>query len=428
MPFSGTWQDKDWWGDKQMLFVKDAKTGRPYDTKWGGTCLDMTNPDAVRYMQTVTSRICHEWGFGYVKYDGMWTGMGCKLVERDSFTPDDYNEQKFADAKETGVGAYRRGVVALREAAGRDTFILACNLKQNIRAMGATYGLVDACRIGGDNGPIDIFPSRYMAGVENGTPRYFLNGRVWYNDPDPVYVRDTVSLDRAHLFATWTSIAGMLFNFSDWLPSLSAERVNVLKRTMAPHGVKTVRPIDFFERTLANAWVLEKGETRVFGLYNWSSNETLSIDYSAEYAGLDPTKTYACFDFWRDEFMPQFKGNLRAEVAPLSCRVISCVPIVDHPVLVSTSRHVSSPAFDVENVMWENCSLRGESKVVAGDRYELRLFVNDGWKMQEWSIDQDWSRQDDLKGNFLRLGFCPGKTCVVRWQIAFSQGFLGRHP
>ena len=88
------------------------------------------------------------------------------------------------------------------------------------------------------------------------------------------------------LFATWTSIGGMLYNFSDWLPDLSEDRIDVLKRTMAPHGVKTVRPIDFFERTLANAWVLEKGETRIFGLYNWATNETLRIDYPAAYAGL----------------------------------------------------------------------------------------------------------------------------------------------
>ena len=180
---------------------------------------------------------------------------------------------------------------ALREAAGEDTFILACNLAQNVRAMGATYGLVDGCRIGGDNGPIDIFPTRYMIGIKNGTPRYFLNGRVWYSDPDPVYVRDAVPLGRARMFATWTSLGGMLYNFSDWLPDLSAERVDILKRTMAPHGVKAVRPVDFFERTLANVWVLEKGDVRVLGLYNWSTNDTLKIDYPAAYCGLDPEKT-----------------------------------------------------------------------------------------------------------------------------------------
>ena len=433
MPFAGTHQDRNWWSDKQGLFVKEAKTGKPYETIWGGTCLDMTNPDAVLYMQDVTRRICREWGYGYIKYDGMWTAMGCKLVGSDAYAPDDYNAQVFADSKETGVGAYRRGVKALREAAGKETFILACNLRQNIRAMGATYGLADACRIGGDNGPIDIFPDRYMIGVQNGTPRYFLNGRVWYSDPDPVYVRDAVSLDRARLFATWTSIGGMLYNFSDWLPDLSEDRIDVLKRTMAPHGVKTVRPIDFFERTLANAWVLEKGETRIFGLYNWATNETLRIDYPAAYAGLDPEKTYVGFDFWRNEFVPPFKGRLQAGVSPSSCRVISCVPVFDHPVLVSTSRHVASPAFEVENVEWEDNEswwrslvwgrsvLRGESKVVAGDRYELRLYVPSGWKVWGWSPHPEYSFKEEHEGPYVRLGFCPQKTDTIRWHVAFEK-------
>ena len=433
MPFSGTQKDKVWWGDKQGLFVKDSKTGKPYETVWGGTCLDMTNPDAVRYMQDVTRRICREWGYGYIKYDGMWTGMGCKLLGKDFYVPDDYNEQTFADPQETGVGAYRRGMKALREAAGDETFILACNLRQNIRAMGATYGLVDACRIGGDNGPIDMFPGRYMIGVTNATPRYFLSGRVWYSDPDPVYVRDAVSLDRARLFATWTSIGGMLYNFSDWLPDLSASRVEVLKRTMAPHNVKTVRPVDFFERTLANTWVLEKGDVRIFGLYNWNERETLKVDYPAAYAGLDPETEYVGFDFWRNEFVKPFKGALKAELPPSSCRAIACVPVTDHPVLVSTSRHVASPVFDVENVEWEDNEswwrwliwgksvLRGESKVVAGDRYELRLYVPAGWRVWGWSPDPERTQVVSAKGPFVRLAFVPEKTGVIRWHVAFEK-------
>ena len=417
MPFAGTQQDKEWWGDKLDLFVKNAKTGLPYETSWGGTCLDMTNPRAVAYMQDVTRRICREWGYGYIKYDGMWMAMGSKLLGKDAYVLDDYNEQMLFDRSETGVGAYRRGVKAMREAAGEDVFILACNLKQNIRTMGPSYGLIDACRIGGDNGPIDIYPKRYMIGIQNGTPRYFLNARVWYSDPDPVYVRDAVSLGRARLFATWTALGGMLYNFSDWLPDLSAERVDILKRTMAPHGVKTVRPVDFFERTLANAWVMEKGDARVFGLYNWSTNETLKVDYDAAYAGLDPDREYVGFDFWGDVFVQPFKGALRAEVAPCSCRVVACVPVANRPVVVSTSRHVASPVFDVSGVAWDGESLRGDSKVVVGDRYELRLYAPEGFKANRCVVDGLQKASVVQDGRFVRVAFMPVKTGTVCWRI-----------
>ena len=417
MPFSGAQQDAAWWGDKQELFVKDGKTGRPYETSWGGTCLDMTNPDAVRYMQDVTRRICREWGYGYVKYDGMWTAMGCKLASRPHYVKDDYGEQSFHDPAATGVQAYRRGVKALREAAGEDTFVLACNLAQNVRAMGASYGLVDAMRIGGDNGPIDIFPDRYMIGVRNGTPRYFLNGRVWYNDPDPVYVRDSVPLERARLFATWTSLGGMLYNFSDWLPDLSAERVDVLKRTMAPHGVKTVRPVDFFERTLASAWVLEKGDMRVFGLYNGSTNETLDVDYPAAYAGLAPENADVGFDFWRNEFVPPFKGRLAANVPPCSCRVIACAPVASHPVLVSTSRHVASPAMDVSDIRWNARSgtLDGVSKRVPGEPYELRVYAPDGWVCLSAGSGRVVQKGGEIRVVFAADDFTSG------WALAFGK-------
>ena len=376
MPFAGTQQDKEWWGDKQALFVKNAKTGLPYETSWGGTCLDMTNPEAVAYMQDVTRRICREWGYGYIKYDGMWMAMGSKLLGKDAYVPDDYNEQMLYDRAETGVGAYRRGVKALREAAGDDVFILACNLKQNIRTMGPSYGLVDACRIGGDNGPIDIFPTRYMIGIRNGTPRYFLNGRVWYNDPDPVYVRDAVPLSRARLFATWTSLGGMLYNFSDWLPDLSAGRVEVLKRTMAPHRKpRQVRPVDYFERLVNNVWKLTDGDRSVFGLYNWNTNDVLRIDYGAAYCDLDPEKTYVGFDFWANKPVPQFKGRFAFDVPPDSCRAIAVREVLDRPFVLSTSRHVASPVFDVVEEKWDAATrtLSGRSRVVPGESYELRI-------------------------------------------------------
>ncbi len=424
MPFSGTQKDTSWWGDKMGLFVKNPRTGKPYETVWGGTCLDMTNPDAVRYMQDVTRRICREWGYGYIKYDGMWTAMGCRLSSAAKLDSDEYNRQTFLDSSETGVGAYRRGVKAMREAAGKDTYILACNLAQNVRAMGATYGLVDGCRIGGDNGPIDKFPDRYMKGIANGTPRYFFSGRVWHNDPDPVYVRDAVSLGRARMFATWTSIGGMLYNFSDWLPDLSDERVDILKRTMAPHGVKTVRPVDFFEHTLANAWVLEKGDVRVFGLYNWSTNETLRIDWPAAYCGLEPEKRYVGFDFWANEPVAPFCGRFKFDVPPDSCRVIAVHELLDRPFLVSTSRHVASPAFDVADVEWAASGLEGESKAVAGDRYELRFYVPAGWKAMSGSVKSgsEWQAAElEAKGRSSRISFTPEKTGTVRWRVVFKK-------
>ena len=40
-------------------------------------------------------------------------------------------------------------------------------------------------------------------GAWHGSTLYFLNGRVWHNDPDPVYVRESNSLNKAQLMCSW---------------------------------------------------------------------------------------------------------------------------------------------------------------------------------------------------------------------------------
>ena len=47
--------------------------------------------------------------------------------------------------------------------------------------------------------------------------------------------------------------------------------------------------------------------------------ETLAL-YIA--CGLDPEKTYVGFDYWADEFVPEFKGRFRFDVPSDSCRAI----------------------------------------------------------------------------------------------------------
>ena len=51
----------------------------------------------------------------------------------------------------THVEAYRTGMKIVRETAGKDVFILGCNLAQNMRILGPSIGFVDAMRIGPDN-------------------------------------------------------------------------------------------------------------------------------------------------------------------------------------------------------------------------------------------------------------------------------------
>ena len=397
MPFSCDTKDP-WWQDKLDLCVKSAvtspaddgfgkyrlaqKEGEPFVTPFGAGALDMSNPRAIDYVKAMASRVTKEWGFRMIKFDGMYSGAAIGLGYGHAYAEEPLDRVVFADPGMSNMQAFRRGVKAMREGCAEGTRLLACNVKQNARGIVASYGLVDLLRIGSDNGPLDDFPDRYMAGPIDGSPRYFLNGRVWYNDPDPVYVRDAVPVGRARLMAAWTSLGGLLYNFSDWLPWLSEGRVEILRRTMAPHRhPKCVRPVDYFANGINNVWTLTVGDCAVYGLYNWDTNAVLKIDYEAAYADLDANATYVGFDFWNDRFIPSFKGRFAFDVPADDCRVIA-VRAFDgtKPVVVSTSRHVASPIFDVVGESWDAQAktLSGVSERVTGEAYELRIHVPDG--------------------------------------------------
>ena len=380
IPFGGDAKDTSWNGCESM-YVKSAVTiakdgkgnawrepvplarrkGEPVKTIWGGECLDMTSPDARARLAETVRRMTYDWGFRYLKCDGVFTGMGADLYGGYAWTDVNLANAVFSDPKASNITAFRTGLKTIRSAAAPGTFVLGCNLG-TIRAMVPSFGLVDAMRIGNDNGPIDRFPERYLEGPRAGSMRYFLNGRVWWNDPDSTYVRASTPLGRARSMASWTALTDSLFEIGDWIGDLPEERLEILRRTLAHHGVMSVRPIDCFENALPNGWILDGGKKKVIGVFNWNTNATLHVDYQFAYAGLNPKKTYAGWDFWRDEPFGPISGTFAIDVPADDCRIVQLAEVEgDAPVLVSSSRHVASPIFDLRHP--EQVDIPGEKVI-----------------------------------------------------------------
>ncbi|MDO5555062.1 MAG: hypothetical protein Q4G68_15010 [Planctomycetia bacterium] len=382
IPFAGTSIDP-WFADKMDLFVRskidypaagekntrrfsstNQKAGAPYETFWGGTSLDMTNPKARDYLTDIVRRMKDEWGINYFKVDGLWTGMACEqLYVNNEYFPDDLGQQSFYDPTATNVEAYRLGMATLRDAAGRDLFILGCNVSQNMRVMGASMGSVDAMRIGPDNG------ARWgvmTLGPWHGSNRYFLNGRVWWNDPDPVYVRDAVPLNQAQALASWVALTGQLLTVSDWLPDLSPERKELIRKVIPNHQKTNVRPVDLFDSDMPAIWHLSDEATgaarNIVGLFNWASEGHKTFTLTPDYLGLisdrdagntdSVIKQYVAFDFWRNELLPPFE-TLQMTVPAASCAILSVRERVDHPILLGTSRHIAGGITDVREESWD---------------------------------------------------------------------------
>ncbi len=428
MPFAGTATDP-FFADHQDWFARDAQ-GQPFETTWGGTCLDMTQEGARQHLRTVVRQLAHQWGYRFFKMDGLWTGTATRLMYvNDGYQDDHMGEAHLSDPTKTQIQAYRDGLKLVRQEAGPNVFLLGCCVSQNMRSLGGSFGLVDAMRVGPDTGAGHI-------GAPHGSRNYFLHGRVWYNDPDCVSVRASTPLHQAQLNASWTAVSGQLFYCSDWLPTLPAERLNILRRCMPAHGLQA-RPVDLFENDPPRIWTLSDKRLLmrdVVALYNWDQQQRVSIECSTQQLGLPPAHRYVAFDFWADRFVPPLSDTLRAELPAASCRILSVRPESDVPQLISTSRHVTQGVVDVLAEAWDApaATLRGASRVVAGDEYELRIVVPTGdrsWLAQEiqvaeGDIEAGVTTQWQQDGPKLRARLKSPVSRDVQWQIRFREATI----
>ena len=439
MPFARNHQDPEYKDRKDWFMCR--QDGLPYETAWGGTSLDITLPAVQEHLSDLAKTI-HGWGYNYFKMDGLWTGSCTEQI----YVNDGYKEDHIGfhkpphDPSVTNIEAMRLGLKILRKAAGPEVFFSGCNLSQNMRSLAGSIGLVDSMRVGPDNGfgwqdyrneTMHFEGGGIITGPIRANRLYFLHGRVWWNDPDPAYVRPAVKLNHARLLASWVAISGGFNLSSDWLPGLPPERLDILKRCLPSHHAQA-RPVDYFDSVMPSVWLLtdtsQSVRREILGLYNWDSSPA-AIGYDAAKAGLDGTKTYHAFDFWSNSVLPDFKGAFEFETPAESCRVIAVRAEEGHPLLLSTSRHITQGIVDVTGETWENQQLSATSQVVANDPYELRIAgLTDGgkhWKPSGVTLDAGSSAAGvtaslrEAEG-VLRVTIHSPASRAVKWSVSFS--------
>jgi hypothetical protein len=384
------------------------------------------------YVRAVASRIAHDWGYEYFKLDGLWTGMAAKICYVNTgYQEDHLGESVLHDPHKTHVEAYRDGLKLVREAAGDGVFFLGCNVAQNMRTLGASFGFLDAMRIGPDNGRNWKSMCR---GPFSGSNLYFLHGRVWYNDPDPIYVRDSVPLEHARALTSWVALTGQLNASSTDYTTLSPERLHLLQRSMPAHDLRP-RPVDLFEQRIPRIWLLtdERGRPRrdVIGLFNWQEKDEGRIECPLTRIGLSDGAAYVGFDYWADSFVAPFQGTLKRSLPPASCQVLAVRPVAPQPQLVSTSRHITQGVIDVLEERWNERerTLQGVSSVVGRDPYELRIAATGPtgpWQAKTLAVTPEDTeagvtiRLQRQHGWRLRVQIDSPVNRQVRWAISFA--------
>lgn len=448
LPFASDYQDPEF-KDRQDWFVSRLENGsrRPFETPWGNTSLDLTNPQVEAYLRDI-GRTMRDWGYTYFKMDGLWTGTASEQIYVNDGYQDDHlgDNLPLADPTKTNIEALRHGLTLLRQAAGSDVFFSGCNVSQNMRTLGGCMGLVDSMRIGPDNGHTwgdyreEIAKNgsgSIITGPIRGTRLYFLNGRTWWNDPDPSYVRGSIPIQHARLITSWVALSGQFYLNSDWLPDLPPERIDIIKRTIPAHQA-VARPVDYFETTMPRIWVVTDARPvmrrDVLGLFNWERDEQ-TLRCPAARADLDPAKRYFAFDFWSNTPLPVVSGNFVYAVPPESCRVIALRAEEGHPVLVSTSRHVTQGIVDVSDEHWSNATLSGTSHIIANDPCELRIAGLAGDPGTKWTLksatlpvtDQRTGAAIQIEparsaeAGWARVSITSSRTGEISWSLQFQR-------
>jgi hypothetical protein len=438
MPFARNHQDPEYKDRKDWFAYRT--NGKPFETAWGGTSLDLTNPKVQNHIEYV-SKTLQGWGFNYFKMDGLWTGT----VTEQIYINDGYKNDSIGNCKPLfdpytpQIQAFRNGLRLIRKATDGKVFLSGCAISQNMRSFGASIGLVDAMRIGPD---FNHDGQGIRTGALRASRLYFLNGRVWWNDPDPCPIREKGSaatdgaskgigsITRAKLLPSFVAVSGQFFLSSDWLPNLPEDRLEIMKRTMASHtGV--ARPVDAFSKSLPSIWLANDSKTgtdrSVIGLYNWElTPQTIQCDLV--WAGLKANTGYYGFDFWNNRPINDITTTISEELIAESCKVIAVRAKTNHPVVVSTSQHVTQGMIDLVKEDWKNNILCGESKLIANDPYEIRIAgINDAENRKIKSVKLSKKYKDvsieilpSSEKGWIRLLIKSKESQSVKWQLEFS--------
>ena len=304
---------------------------------WGAAnyALDTTHPEALEWIAQVIRTVCDDWGFEYLKLDFVYAAA--------------MRGQRH-DPNLTGVQAYRKGMLRIREVAG-DRFLLGCGAP-----LLPSVGIVDGMRIGsdvaaywGDEGNSD------GPALRNATratlARGWMHGRWWANDPDCVIVRaaDTqLSLAEVEAWAAVVALSGGMLFVGDDVSRVEPERLALLARLIPPSGQAAEVGPPLLNRMpsrlhlrVRRAW----GEWSIVGIANW-----LDVPANATFDPLDFGLDAAChvFDLIRGHYLGRCSGSLGlGEIEPHGLRLLSIHPDLGRPQTVGSTGHLLGEAMDL---------------------------------------------------------------------------------
>jgi len=318
---------------------------------------------------------------------------------------------------------FRNYMEACREALGDNVFYLA-----SWGVLSEVVGIADACRISADAST--TWRTVRMQVIESA--RWWHSQRILFlNDPDHVCARTNPQWARSLL--SLVSLSGQLLMLSDPHESYDDQRVEMIRKTLAPlttyagetgpldvsyaafawckqHGAafKDGIRMDWDEVSDADAYVvagqhetsqddhpigclwafhINTGAGNWCVAYRFAGTPLRSCNIPLEQLQLDPQTEYLAFDFWEQEFLGEVTGELNVKQLALGhCQVIALREKLDRPQLLASSRHVSMDAVSVESQRFDGKELALTIKGIPGTEEKYFFHCPPGWTIDIASL------------------------------------------
>jgi len=333
----------------------------------------------------------------------------------------------------TRAQAFRKGLEAIREGVGEDTFLLGCGCP-----FGPAVGIVDAMRIGPDTAPNwtpylwnvkwatpIIKAEKSFAALRNNIRHTLtlsaLHRRWWWNDPDCLMVRNydtTLNDEEVKSNLSLVGLSNGLTISSDDLTRLPVARqkwVAVLTPLLGAAGW----PLDLLEREMAELYVLPVERNGMawhnVAVFNWSDKpagrnpDLLKLGYQAG-------EKLHVFDFWQKSYRIAEAGVIAlGEIPSHGCRLLRVCKVEDRPLLVGDTLHITQGC---ELESWQVTGKTLEIKTIdMGRRVEGSLWLSLPGKLNLAACGAapiSYEKENSLYR--LPLDFHGSEEILIKWE------------
>ena len=373
--------------------------------------LDITHPEAAKWLHDLINTIVNEWGYEMIKIDFMaWSILAA---------------ERYYDPTLSSAQVYRKGLEIMRRAAGDNCHILECG------PGATTIGFIDSMRIEADvnYGFSETAWETYFlhpaSSASAAAKRYYFHKRTWINDADHICL-DLLNTQQSQAAATLIALSGGNMISGDRLTQLDPYKLDILKKITPSFGEAAV-PIDLFDGEKQSVFALKIkkpfAEWIVVGFFNASLTESVEKTFPLQRLRMDHTKTYLAFDFWKQQFIGELTNEIKIIVQPGSVTLLALHERSGNPQFISTDRHVLQGALEIENVNWNATTktISGISIGPPGTSHHVFVYVPQPhpwtWSGSGLFRDHDSYSLKLVDKNIIRVQVRFEKSDHVQWEV-----------